>query len=144
MTRWLPMLLVLLVTGCAHRTRIETNPGGASVFIDDRFTCLTPCMYKVPATQLAESPLRIDRTGYEIINTRLETRIMPSRIVGGIFTLGLVPLFKWPRTYRSLHYYDLRPLDRRERLAEIDRQRALGAITEEEHRQLRMRILTEP
>jgi hypothetical protein len=101
-------------------------------------------MYKVGATQLTPHALRLERRGYETVRTRLETKVMPSRIIGGVFTLGIVPLFKWPKTYRSLHYYDLRPLGRGERLADVDRQRANGTITEDEHRQLRMQILKEP
>ena len=88
--------------------------------------------------------MRLEHRGYQTMSTHLETGVMPSRIVGGVFTLGIVPLFKWPKTYHSLHYYDLRPLGREERLAEIERQRTAGTITDEERQQLRLQVLKEP
>lgn len=136
------MALASLV-GCAHLTRLETNPSGASVFVNDQFQCITPCLYGTGATQLAELPLRIERPGYETVRDHLKTTILTSRIVGGLFTLGLVPLFKWPHTFQSVHSFNLRPLSREERLEEIDRQRTAGKITDQEREQLRLKLLGE-
>jgi PEGA domain len=138
------ILALLAESGCAHRTRIESAPSGASVFINDRFACTTPCMYQVGATQLAESPVRLERRGFETVHDHLRTCTMTSRIVGGLFTLGLVPLFKWPHTYASVHTFYLRPLSREERLLEIDREHAAGKITAAERDKLRLKILAEP
>jgi hypothetical protein len=136
------LALLALASACAHRTRILTQPPGASVFIADQFTCITPCMHSTPATELEDrTPLRLEREGYEPVTAELQTGYMTSRIVGGLFTLGLVPLFKWPYTYHSTHEFSLTPMSRERRLAEAERLRGDGTISEEEYQRLRSSIL---
>jgi hypothetical protein len=138
----LALVAIALASACAHRTRILTQPPGASVFIADQFTCITPCMHSTPATELEDrTPLRLEREGYEPVSAELQTGYMTSRIVGGLFTLGLVPLFKWPYTYNSTHEFVLTPMSRERRLAEAERLRGAGKISEEEYQRLRSSIL---
>jgi len=135
------LAIVGALAGCAHRTRIESNPAGR-VFVRGAYVCTTPCVYSTPATQLDEhTPFRIERDGYKSVEGELETAILPSRIVAGLFTLGLVPLFKWPHTYRSVHSFELQPLTREERLADLEDRLHRGQISEDEYRYLRLRVL---
>jgi hypothetical protein len=132
----------LILAACAHRTRIESHPPGASVYVDDVFVCVSPCFYERPAAQLDEhTPLRLTRPGYQPVESELETRIMPSRIMGGIFTLGLVPLFKWPKTYPSKHSFNLRPLSVEERLDDLRQRRDAGELSDGDYEQLRRGLL---
>ena len=137
--------LALSLASCAHETFLITNPSGASVWVDERFVCVSPCLYRTPASELRDhTPVRLEKAGFETQRTDLQTRIAPSRIVGGIFTLGIVPLFKWPRTYPSSHIFNLRPLDRSERLAALERSRQTGEITDTEYQRLRAEQLSRP
>ncbi len=137
--------LLLAAAGCAHRTRINSNPPGASVYVRDRFACLTPCLYSTPSSQLQDhTPLRIERPGYQTIDTELKTGTHASRIVGGLFTLGLVPLFKRPHTYDAQHSFTLRPLTSQERLAHVEEQHQRGEISDADYRDLRLDVMANP
>lgn len=132
----------LLLAGCAHRTYITSMPAGASVYVREQFVCTTPCYYQTPATELEDdTPVRVERRGFAPVNGHLETAFLTSRIVGGVFTLGLVPLFKWPHTYKSVQTFTLRPLTHEERLQQLEVLRKNGTITEEEYRALRLDLL---
>lgn len=142
MNHRLVILVTLAALGCAHRTRIETAPPGAAVYVGGAFACTTPCVYETPATKLEDhTPLRIERPAYATVDTELKTGILPSRIVGGFFTVGLVPLFKWPRTYHAFHHFDLRPLTLDERLADLDRRNAVKELSDQEHERLRRQLM---
>lgn len=104
------VLLLISVLGCADRTQIHTDPSGASVFVRDRLFCVTPCLYSSPRSQFTtNTPIRIEKDGYQPVQTTLQTFVSPGRIVGGVFTLGLAPLFKRPHTYISRHDFRLYP-----------------------------------
>jgi hypothetical protein len=131
-----------VVVGCAHRTQIVSQPAGASVYVNGTFACTTPCMYETPATQLQpHTPIRLEREGYQPVESELKTGILASRIVGGIFTLGIVPLFKWPRTYYAKHEFTLRPMTKKQRLEQVEQMWRDGTITEDEYRRLRLSVL---
>jgi hypothetical protein len=144
-TSCLAACLLLAATGCAHRTWIRSNPPGASVYVGDQFVGLTPCLYSTPASQLRDhTPVRIERPGYQTAQGELQTAVLPSRIVGGLFTLGLVPLFKQPHTYHSQHTFTLRPLTRADRLAQLDDRHWRGEGSDAECRDRRCAILAGP
>ena len=131
-----------LLAACAHRTRIESSPAGAEVYINDQFACRTPCMYSTPATELKEhTPIRVERGGYETVESELQTKILAGRIIAGFFTVGLVPLFKWPHSYHSVHRYTLRSLSFEERLERLRQLQAEGKINDEEYRELRRQLV---
>jgi hypothetical protein len=134
--------MALCIAGCAHRTRVVSTPPGAAVYVDEQFVCTTPCFYERPATELEDhTPVRVERPGYHTVQGTLETAILPSRVVGGLFTLGLVPLFKWPHTYKSVQTFTLRPLTREERLAEVEELYRRGTVSADEYRELRLDVL---
>ena len=131
--------------GCAHKTRIVTNPPGAKVYVRDQMVCTTPCTYETPATRLERhTPLRIERRGYATVNSELRTGIMAKRVVAGVFTLGIVPLFRWPHTYYDRHSFDLQELSYEERLADLEAKRSAGQITDQEYELLRRHLLGMP
>jgi hypothetical protein len=137
--------LLVATTACAHRTRIESVPSGAAVYVANAYVGTTPLLYSTPATELRDGvPIRVERPGHAPVDATLKTGIQAKRIVGGVFTLGLVPLFKWPRTYEPVHRFSLRPLSKEEALAELDARRASQRLTEDEYRALRLEILKRP
>jgi hypothetical protein len=141
------LIVVVLVaaTGCAHRTRIESVPSGASVYVANAYVGTTPLLYSTPATDLEENvPVRLERPGHASVEDTLKTGIQAKRIVGGVFTLGLVPLFKWPHTYEPVQRFNLRPLSKEEALADLDTRRTSQRLTDEEYRALRLDILKRP
>jgi hypothetical protein len=138
-------VLLALTISCAHRTRIESVPSGASVYIANAYVGTTPLLYSTPATELRDGvPIRVERAGNAPAEGTLKTSIHVKRIVGGVFTLGLVPLFKWPRTYDTVHRFSLRPLSKEEALADLDARRTSQRLTEDEYRALRLEILKRP
>ena len=134
-----------LLSGCAHRTRIVSRPAEANVFIDGRFVGKTPCIWSVPATQLRDDTrVRLELPGYFPVSTELQTEYRVGRIIGGVFTVGLVPLFKWPHTYQDTHFFDLQRMNMDDRLAEIRRMREQGRLTDQEYEKLRIEVLGIP
>ena len=145
MLRRVVAALSIGLAGCAHQTFLVTNPSAASIWIDDRFVCVSPCYYRTPATELhAHTPVRIETPGFETQRTELQTHIAAGRIIAGFFTVGLVPLFRWPRTYPAYHTFNLRPLNLQERMAELDRLRETGEVTQEEYERLHAQQLDQP
>ena len=111
MTTRLAMLPFVILAACADSTLIRTEPPGAAIYVRKNFVCLSPCEYSAPRSEFSpHTPLRIEKTGYQPIETELKSKIMPSRIVGGVFTLGIVPIFKRPYTYYSHQEYALSPI----------------------------------
>ena len=111
MTKLLVMLPLMILAACADSTLIRTEPPGAAIYVRKKFVCLSPCEYSAPRSEFSpHTALRIEKTGYEPIETELKSKIMPSRIVGGVFTLGIVPLFKRPYTYYFHQEYALSPI----------------------------------
>lgn len=159
------VLLLIGVFGCADATRIRTDPGGARVFINDQLACITPalggfCVYRAPRSQFSRhTPIRIEHDGYRTIESELRTATLPSRIVGGIFTLGIVPIFKRPHTYVSLHEYVMQPIAVSERniptkpealqapadvrFRDAQQLHEKGLISDEEYERIRRTILND-
>lgn len=77
----LTALFALLLGGCASSgpgaakeaepevSRIETEPAGASVFMEGGFVGTTPCAFLMPAKK--EVTIRIERPGYQFVEELL-------------------------------------------------------------------------
>ena len=139
---FVPVAIVSLLAACAHKTRLDSSPAGADVYVNDQFACRTPCTYSTPATQLKQhTPVRVERAGYQTVESELQTKILAGRIIAGLFTVGLVPLFKWPHSYHSVHSFQLRTLSFEERLERLKQLQAEGKINDEEYRELRRQLV---
>jgi putative oligomerization/nucleic acid binding protein/PEGA domain-containing protein len=91
--------VVASLLGCAEATRVQSLPNGAAVYAGDRLIGITPTIFRVPRSEWRnEFALRLEHEGYEPAQVTVPTIVGKGRIVGGIFTLGIVWLFKRPTT----------------------------------------------
>jgi len=93
------LFLVVLASGCAEETLVRSMPAGAMVYQGDRQLGLTPTVFHVPRSQWQDHfLLRLELDGYDPAQVTVPTEVAKGRIVGGIFTLGFVWIFKRPTT----------------------------------------------
>ena len=147
-------------TGCSEYTLIRSYPPGAKLYINDHFEGLTPVTFSVPRSDFADHDflVRLERTGYGTVNETLAKRICPGRIVGGVFTLGIVFIFKGPTCFAYPQDFTLEATSGapksdsgdvgsghqptvQERLRRIENMRDQGTITNEEYQRFRQQIL---
>ncbi|RTQ45327.1 PEGA domain-containing protein [Hymenobacter gummosus] len=107
-----PLLLLLtgstLLSSCASTTVIQSNPGGARVFLNDEPVRVTP--YRHTDTEIVgtTTTVRLEKEGYETLNTSFsrDEEVDVGAIIGGIFVT--VP-FLWVMKYKPTHSYELKP-----------------------------------
>jgi hypothetical protein len=96
--RWLPLLIVsLLLSGCAEWAVFKSYPAGGQVTLDGKVVGLTPTRVQIPRSQVTDPhDWRIDYRNCEVATGTLQTDLAPGRIVGYVFTLGILALFRGP------------------------------------------------
>lgn len=109
--RFLTLLMTLLVAGCAETVTINTYPADATVFIDDQYLGQSPIEFSAPAHHVKGSyRLRLEKEGYETVNTALRSRLAIGRIItDAVCTCGLVGAFKGWRSFYPANVY-LKPV----------------------------------
>jgi hypothetical protein len=154
----LVVLLALSASlGCSESTVIRSSPPGAQAFVNDRFVGVTPTVFTVPRAQFDEKfECRVELDGYEPATQNLRKVTAPGRIVGGVFTLGIVSIFKGATAFDSPHDFALRRSAQatktgaskaeegpsaESRLRRLQQMRAAGTITEEEYNSYEVEIL---
>lgn len=147
--------LLIVYSGCAESTRVRSLPAGSKVFINDTFVGLTPLSYSVPRDEFdREFQVSVEHPGYETAHGMLRKDVCRGRIVGGVFTLGILLLFKGPECFAGVQDFALRQLPAEQtatardgapsvetRLQRLDKMREQGTISEEEFRRYREAIL---
>lgn len=152
--------LGVALAGCAEYTVVRSYPPGAKLYRDGNLEGLTPVTVRVPRSEFSEENFRIrlEHVGYQPTEGTLRTQVCGGRVVGGVFTLGIVLLFKRPTCFSSPQDFALAPLadqataaDRavapqpsvNERLERIKTLRDDGTITNEEYDRYRIEILND-
>jgi hypothetical protein len=104
MRKLIPVVLVVALTvGCAESVLVRSVPPDAKVFIDNKLVGSTPINF---ATRDVRPLLyRVEKPGYPTAEGQIQTRIAPGRVVGAVFTLGILAIF------RPMHYFTPNPLD---------------------------------
>lgn len=152
MTRmWACLVCMVLLVGCSESVMIRSSPSGAKVYVNDRPTGMTPVVFSVKKGDLEHTyNLRLEKDGYDPYAGALQTHFAGGRATGAFFTLGLVYLFKSPRTLVPPPLIVLQPSleaerDRRvgKELREIERLHAEGKITQEEVDRRKKELLDE-
>ena len=141
-------------TGCAEYGHVRTTPPGAKVELDGSFVGITPTLVRVPRSELGDPPhYRLELDGYRPEEGQLQTGIGAGRIVGMVFTLGIVGIFKDARYIKPVNV-DLdrnevvggqslgqkpsgAPADTEARLRRLSELYQRGLITEDEYRRYR-------
>ena len=88
--------LIVALSACSETVLIRSTPPDAEVFIDGEPRGKTPLRYKVARGDLKEQKLQLKKRGYEPVEDVLRLRIAPGRVVGAVFTLGLLYAFRDP------------------------------------------------
>jgi hypothetical protein len=133
---------------------VRSYPPGSKVYVNGDFVGVTPVVYTVGGAKFTgrEFPVRIERTGYAPADSVLRKQTCPGRVVGGVFTLGILFLFRNPTCFVSPQDFLLEALPNtadaggahqptvEERLDRIRRLRDQGVITNEEFEHYRSEI----
>jgi hypothetical protein len=111
----LVLIGVLLAVGCGESTLMRSRPAGANVWVNDRFIGQTPVEYGCSRAEFSRPQrYRLELDGYEPAHGELRKRVMPGRIVGGSFSLGISLIFRPPTGFRDRYDFVLVP-----RLADV-------------------------
>lgn len=148
------IVLSVAMVGCAESTVIRSYPSGAKLYVNDQLKGITPVVLTVPRSEFADENFRVrlEHDGYATAEEKLQKRVCGGRIAGGVFTLGIVFLFKRPTCFASPQDFVLAPLPGHdvplahqptvdERLQRIQKMRDQGIITNEEYEHYRREIL---
>ncbi len=147
----------LILAGCSETAMVRSYPPGAKLFVDGQFVGITPVVYSVDRDEFAKRDfaVHLDRTGYVSTDGTLRKETCKGRVTGGVFTLGILFLFKGPTCFASPQDFSLdptpepvaaeagaaRPPTVEERLDRIRKMRDRGIITDQEYEQYRKEIL---
>jgi hypothetical protein len=89
-------VFVVSLTACSETVLIRSTPPDADVVIDGQLRGKTPMLYTVPRDQLKEHRVQLKKKGYEPVEDTIRLRVARGRLVGAVFTLGLVYAFRSP------------------------------------------------
>jgi hypothetical protein len=147
----------IVLAGCTEWAMVRSYPPGSKVSVNGDFVGVTPVVYTVDGAKFTgrEFPVRIERTGYAPADSVLRKQTCPGRVAGGVFTLGILFLFRNPTCFVSPQDFLLEALSNtadagtgtahqptvEERLDRIRRMRDQGVITNEEFEHYRSEIL---
>jgi hypothetical protein len=152
----------LCIVGCSESAMVRSYPPGAKLYVNDHFEGIAPIIYTTPHSQIGQDfQVRLEREGYTTLESTLRKQICPGRIVGGIFTLGIVLIIRGPTCFVSPQDFSLDPIGGggtsggpdgtdagggrqpsiEDRLRRIERMRDQGTINQQEFEQYRKEIL---
>ena len=144
-------LAALTLGGCAETLLIRSYPSGARATVNGEFVGVTPATLEVPRDQVTKKEYRwrVEKPHYEAAEGLVTPRIAPGRIVGAVFTLGILLAFRSPY-YLPTVTAELPPVvaatageSTEQRLEKIQRLHEKGLISEQEYERLRGEILDE-
>ena len=98
----------VLFASCSSATLIQTNPGGAKLYMNGEYMGVTPYSYSDTKIVGSTTDVRLEKERFETLHTTLSRneRADVGAIVGGLFFL--FP-FLWTMKYNPTHTYELRP-----------------------------------
>jgi hypothetical protein len=138
---------------------VRSYPPGSKLYVNGELVGITPVVYTIDSSEFStrDFAVRVDRTGYTSAEGVLRKQLCPGRVTGGVFTLGILFLFRGPTCFTSPQDFVLEPLPDQpasdggtphlpsveERLDRIRKMRDQGIITPEEFEHYRREILKE-
>ena len=147
----------LWLSGCAETTVIRAYPPGTKVVVNGQVAGIGPTIdYSVPRSEMPSDGVfhyRAEREGYRPADGEFRTHIGNGRVVGTIFTLGVLFLFKSPATLPEEVAIVLDPVapnagvkgassdDPTAQLKHLEELFNQGVITDEEYRRERYKVL---
>lgn len=97
---------VLVISGCASTTVIESYPSGAKLYINGEVVGITPYTYTDTKIVGSSNFVTLEKEGYQTMKTVFarNEEVDPGAIIGGVFLW--VP-FLWTMKYKPTHSYEL-------------------------------------
>ena len=96
--------LIVAVVGCSTMVRIETEPSGADVYVNDVKIGKSPVEQEYSNFVGNEYYVRIERKGYRTIRTKLDKEFKVGALVGGLF---IWPIWLWVWGPSEMQYFEL-------------------------------------
>ena len=92
--------LAAVLCACSETVLIKGYPPGAKAYVDGEFIGTTPAYTKIPRDEVSNKHTwRVDFRNCDPIEGPLVTRVAAGRIVGYVFTAGILAIFKSPRSF---------------------------------------------
>lgn len=100
------MAATVLLSSCASKTLIQSNPSGADIYIDSQRKGTTPYNYKDTKIAGSSTNITLKKEGYQdlVVTLVRNERADVGAIIGGCFFL--IP-FLWTMQYDPIHYYEM-------------------------------------
>jgi hypothetical protein len=97
------LIFALCLSGCAEYVTIKSYPGGAKAYVDGQVIGTTPAHTDIPRSQVGKPHTwRVEFRNCDFAEGNLETGVAGGRIVGYIFTVGILAIFRGPYYYRPV------------------------------------------
>lgn len=145
--------LVAVIASCSTEPLvIRSIPVGATATVNGTVAGDTPVTIRIPRGDL-DKPIqyRVEKENYQPAEGTVTARVAPGRVVGAVFTLGILLAFRSP-LYLPEVTAQLQPVPTpaalgqgtiEERLQKIESLRSKGLISEQEYTRLRGEVLGE-
>lgn len=103
------VLAAAVLAGCASTTIINSEPSGASLYLNGEKVGVTPYTHTDTKIVGSTTTVTLKKEGYQDLVTAFSRNEEASvgAIIGGIFVL--VP-FLWVMEYKPSHFYEMVPL----------------------------------
>lgn len=104
------MASVVIFASCKSVTMINSEPPGASLFLDNQYVGVTPYQHVDDKISFSTTLVRVEMEGYEPLVTTFsrDEQIDAGALIGGFFVL--LPFF-WTFKYDPVHTYTLTPVN---------------------------------
>jgi len=145
------LLTLMIFAACSESVRVATTPPGARLYLDGREVGVTPYTFSVRRSQIREVSYRIELENYRTVEGTLHKRVAPGRVVGAVFTLGILYLFRSPFYIQSLNEtLAIQPIQSRqaqqvapieERLKKLKQLRDEGVLSHGDYQRQKTHIL---
>ena len=98
----------ILLSSCASTTVIQSDPSGATVYLNEERVGTTPYSHRDTKITGTTTVLRLEKEGYSAFNTQIRKNeeVHVGAVIGGIFFL--FP-FLWAMEYKPTRTYELTP-----------------------------------
>jgi hypothetical protein len=97
-------ILTTTLSGCAEEVLIRSTPAGAKAYIDSQYVGSTPASILIPRGQVMAKThtWKVEHRNCEPAEGHLQTRIANGRVVGYVFTFGILAIFKGPHYFQRV------------------------------------------
>ena len=95
------MVLFPLLAGCTESVMFRSLPPGATVTVNNQIIGNTPVEFSTPSKSLGQEPFRyrIEADGYRPVEGVLKEYVGGGRVVGCVFTFGILSAFRSVKTF---------------------------------------------